>query len=353
MIAPAIAMVGAWALMWATADDAVSDMVLYDAYATLVRDGMLPYRDFPFEYPPLALAPISAGSSELLFGLLMLVAMLVVQREAGLLGGPRAAWILVALPVAIGALARTRFDLVPVALMLAGLRRNSNVLLGLGAATKLFPVLAVRSLRGLAVAGLTAAAVCLPFVLLSPDGFVDQFRFHLDRPVQIESTPGSVLWALGSSHVTGQPVRPDPFRSNGLDGGPADEVALLFTALQLAAIVLSLRIRDRVLSVFAAVLAFAALGRVLSPQYMLWLAPLAAVAYTRGARAPALAIGAAVLLTRIEFPGRYWELVAGETSAVVLVGVRNALLVGALVMLLAPGAAPARWRRPAAAASSG
>jgi hypothetical protein len=86
---------------------------------------------------------------------------------------------------------------------------------------------------------------------------------------------------------------------------------------------------------------------------MLWLAPLATVAYTRGARAPALAIGAAVLLTRIEFPGRYWELVAGETSAVVLVGVRNALLVGALVMLLAPAAAPARWRRPAAAASSG
>jgi hypothetical protein len=352
-MAPAVALVAAWGLMWLTADDAISDLPLYDFYARALADGQLPYRDFAFEYPPLALAPIAAGRSELLFGLLMLAAMLVVQREAGLLGGRRAAWILVALPLAAGALARLRFDLVPVALMMAGLRRGSGVLLGLGGATKLFPLLAVRSWRGAAVAAVTAAAVCLPFVALSPEGFKDQIEFHLDRPVQIESTPATVLWAIGRSHVTGPQARPDEFRSNGLAGGPADTVILLFTALQVAAVVAALRIEDRVLGAFAAILAFVALGKVLSPQFLLWLAPLAAVAYGRRGRAPALAVGAALLLTRVEFPGRYWDLVAGDQGAIALVAVRNALLVAALLMLLAPVATPARWRRRARAASSG
>jgi hypothetical protein len=182
---------------------------------------------------------------------------------------------------------------------------------------------------------------------------VDQFEFHLDRPVQIESTPATVLWVLEDSHVTGFPVRPDAFKSNGLAGGPAGTVALLFIVLQAAAILLALRIRDRMLSVFAAVLAFVALGKVLSPQYLLWLAPLAAVAYTRGARASALAVAAAVVLTRLEFPYRYSDLVAGQDAAIALVGARNALLVGALLMVLAPAAGPARWRRPVPAASTG
>ena len=47
--------------------------------------------------------------------------------------------------------------------------------------------------------------------------------------MQIESTPAVVLSALGDSFVTGTPDRPDRFKSNGLDGGPADAVAALFS----------------------------------------------------------------------------------------------------------------------------
>ena len=353
MKGPAAALVAAWTLMWLTADDSINDLLVYENYAAALGDGRLPYRNFAFEYPPLALLPIAVGGSELLFGALMLAAMLVVQREAALLGGPTAAWSLAALPLVMGALVRTRFDLVAVALLMAGLRHRSGVLLGLGAATKLFPLLGARTPREAALAAATAAAVALPFVALAPAGFAEQFTFHLERPVQIESTPATVLWVLGESHVTGHPVRPDPFKSNGLAGGPADEIALLFGALQVGAIGLSLRIRDRVLGTLAALLGFVALGKVLSPQYLLWLAPLAAVAYARGARAPAFAVALAAVLTRIEFPGRYWELVAGEPGTIALVGVRNALLVAALVMLLAPAAAPARWRSPRTAPSSG
>jgi hypothetical protein len=285
----------------------------------------------------------------LLFGLLMGAAMLVVQREAGRLGGPTAAWGLVALPLVIGALARTRFDLVPVALLMVGLSRRSAVALGVGAATKLFPILGVRTWREGVTSLAITVAIALPFVALSPSGFAEQFEYHLDRPVQIESTPASALWVLGESHVTG----PLPFRSHGLEGGPADAVAIVFTVLMLGALLLALRLRDRLLGVFAAVLAFVALGKVLSPQYLLWLAPLAAVAYTRGARAPALLVAGAVVLTRLEFPYRYWDLVAGDAAVIGLVAVRNALLVAALIMLLAGGSARStrrgRWSRTGSA----
>ena len=36
----------------------LSDVGLYERYAELVRHGGVPYRDFPFEYPPAALPPM-------------------------------------------------------------------------------------------------------------------------------------------------------------------------------------------------------------------------------------------------------------------------------------------------------
>jgi hypothetical protein len=65
----------------------------------------------------------------------------------------------------------------------------------------------------------------------------------------------------------------------------------------------------------------------------------------------AVATTVAVVATQLEFPSRYWDLVAGDTGPVVLVGFRNALLLVALTSLLARVAAPARWRRPAPAAT--
>ncbi|MDP9385914.1 MAG: hypothetical protein M3P50_11905, partial [Actinomycetota bacterium] len=130
--APGLALAAVWLLATTagpTAVDTPSDLPVYRAYAEALQAGLLPYRDFALEYPPLALFPIGAGgvlglgeaTYAAVFGALMLLAALVVQREAALLGGPRAAWLMVALPVALGALVRTRFDLVPAALAVAGI----------------------------------------------------------------------------------------------------------------------------------------------------------------------------------------------------------------------------------------
>jgi hypothetical protein len=94
------------------------------------------------------------------------------------------------------------------------------------------------------------------------------------------------------------------------------------------------------------VLAFVALGKVLSPQYVIWLAPFAALCWARGERLAGGLIALGVALTQVEFPRRYLDLVQGETWVFAVVALRNAALVAALIVVLLSG------RRAAAAARS-
>jgi hypothetical protein len=394
---PAIALAVLWAVATTVgpfADTTVNDLFVYRTYADLISAGGLPYVDFGFEYPPLAALPIwlaglpgrDEATYAATFAVLMAGWALVGQQLAARLAGERraglqVAWMLALAPVVIGASVRTHFDALPIAIALGGLlalaRERPDLgffLLGLGTMTKLFPgLLAVVAIvwlvaRGEGRAALRGAAIFTAVVVLvslplSGSGYVDSFRFHLDRPVQIESTPASVLFALGDSQVTGTNLRPDRFKSNGLDGGQADLVATLFgVALLLTlgwVIALAARGRDArhlVLTGFAALLAFVTLGKVFSPQYVIWLAPFAALAWVWGERAVAALTGAAIVLTHVEFPSRYFDLINEQTNVILVVAARNALLLAALVALLValrrPAAAAARSRPPAVAAST-
>jgi hypothetical protein len=62
-------------------------------------------------------------------------------------------------------------------------------------------------------------------------------------------------------------------------------------------------------------------------------------------------LGGAVLLTQLEFPGRYTSLVDQRTPVILLVAARNALLLAALGLTLARLAGPVRSRRLASAAT--
>ncbi|MDQ4124779.1 MAG: hypothetical protein M3134_04145, partial [Actinomycetota bacterium] len=125
-------------------------------------------------------------------------------------------------------------------------------------------------------------------------------------------------------------------------------------ALTLAAVVaLAARradVRHLVLCGFAAVLAFVALGKVLSPQFMIWLAPFAAVCAAWRIWPPAALCAGAFALTLVEFPGRYFDLVHEDSATIVVVAARNALLLAALIATVA---ALARSPRPAAAPRTG
>ena len=69
-----------------------------------------------------------------------------------------------------------------------------------------------------------------------------------------------------------------------------------------------------VLASLAAVTAFAVLGKVLSPQFVIWILPLGALAFAWRMHALAAAVAAAAVLTQLEFPSRYFDLVAPRAA---------------------------------------
>jgi hypothetical protein len=399
--APGLALLAAgWALTFAFhpwSDERVSDVFLYHSEARLFLDGLLPYRDVPFEYPPLgalaiALPALGSASEEayrlVLGGFMLALAAAVVVltgRAAGLAGGDRRLAMLGAasLPLLVGAVARTHFDTAPAALAVGGLvaiasRRPATgfALLGLGAMTKGFPLMAApaaltwlvgRGERAQARRGALALVAVLALVggaalALSPSGALDAVSYHVERPVQVESAPGSVLFGIGA---LGGP-RPEALsshRSDGLGHPLADALVVSFAAILVAVLVLLAALahrpgsgaRELLLAGLGSIAAFAALGKVLSPQYLVWLAPLLGLAFAWRLRALSAALSLAMALTLAEFPALYSDVVAQRTLPVALVVVRNAALIAVVALVaweLAPRAARGglRWRRARAPA---
>ena len=363
------------ATLWVSpfSNERVNDLFVYREFAAPVLAGGLPYRDVFFEYPPLA-APVIAlpgvlGTAEetfraafagwtiLLAGATMLLCGALAARTGG--SGSRALFAAAAMPLLLGALVRTHFDLAPVVLLLTGLAllldgrpRSGMAVLGVAAVTKGFPIAAappalawVAARYGrrtvLQAAGTLLAALALPVLLalaISPSGTLEAVEYQLERPVQLESAPAMgalLLDALGA----GQAESVQSHRSDGLEHPAAGALAAagLLAMLVALAIVVARSAggpRALVLGALTAVLAFAVLGKVLSPQYLLWLVPLAALAFAWRMHALTAALAAAAVLTQLEFPARYFDLVAREPIAVALVASRNIALLTALVLAL-------------------
>jgi uncharacterized membrane protein len=372
-------LVAGWALtLWVApwSDERVNDLFVYRSFAEPVLDGGLPYRDVFFEYPPLA-APVIAlpgvvGTGEETFRLAFAGWVLVAAGALVLLcgalaertGGDRRRALLAAAlaPIACGALLRTHFDLVPAALTLAALwlvcaerPRSGLALLGLGALVKGFPLVAVpvvlawllgRGRRREAFQGAVVCAAVLVIgagaaVALSPDGAADALRYHLERPVQIESVPALVLVGLEGLGL-GEAVSVSSHRSDGMlhpiDGAVAGlgALALVLVIALIAALAPGGHRDDAgrrlVLASLAAVTAFAVLGKVLSPQFVIWVLPLGVLAFAWRMHALALAVLAALVLTQIEFPAHYFEVVAREPLALALVALRDLVLLAVLAL---------------------
>jgi hypothetical protein len=149
----------------------------------------------------------------------------------------------------------------------------------------------------------------------------------------VESIPGAALRALGGADTV------QSYRSDGLLHPAADPLAGAVGALGAAAVALLAvgaarrpGTRELVLASLGAVAAFAAFGKVISPQYLVWTLPLAALALAWRRLALFATLAAATLLTFAEFPLNYFAVVDGEPAAVALVGVRDALLVAAVAL---------------------
>ncbi|MGH3131680.1 MAG: hypothetical protein ACRDNX_12760, partial [Gaiellaceae bacterium] len=230
--------------------------------------------------------------------------------------------------------------------------RLGSGVLGLAVAAKIYPLVLVPLAaawiwrrrgrrRALACGGVFAAVVAacfLPFLVLAPEGVASSLGRQLSRPLQIESLGSALLLALGvdvemeSGHG-----------SQNIAGTPGDLVGLAATVVQAAALgwlwLSFARGRmdaERLVRYAAAVvLAFVALGKVLSPQFLIWLVPLVPlVRGRRGLTASAL-LGLALVLTQIWFPFRYWDFARTFDETVSwLVLARDLALVTALIVLV-------------------
>ena len=375
--------VGTWALLHHGfyRNKQILDTPVYQHYGDEIAHGKVPYRDFELEYPPGALPmfalpglaqpghgqdvkPGFRRTFETLMwicGAAALCAMALVLRE--LRGAVWAPLLFTALaPLALGSVILSRFDLWPAALaagataaLVGGRSRIGHALLGAAAAAKLYPAvllpLAVayawkrrgqrEALVGLALTAGVFAAIFLPFVILAPGGVWHSVSVQVGRPLQVESLGAALL--LAAHHVFGLGITGETSHgSQNLAGTAADAIAVVSTVVQ-AGVLLWIWIAFArgpttaaafVRSSAAAVCAFVAFGKVLSPQFLIWLIPVVPlVRGRRGLWAGALLLGA-LALTQVWFPFRYFRLALHFEAGLSWVLLARDLLLVTLALVL-------------------
>ena len=370
--------VAAWLAVRATfeIDVRFSDVPLFRNYGEEMAARNVPYRDFALEYPPAALpffvlpALVSSdlqsfrlGFEALLIasGAVTLAAMgaVLVHLEASPLRQWCALLFVAFSPLALGRVLAERYDLWPaalavlaLALALAGRHRSAGAALAIGAAAKFFPIALLpllaswiwrrydrREAVGFLAAFAVVALVCvLPFVAVSPGGVTSVVERQLERPLQLEGLGAAML--IAAHHATGLSLGIESsYGSINLGGTKAAAVATV-QSLVLVLVLVFVWIRfararpsaeSLVVACAVTVTGLVVLGKVLSPQFLIWAVPFVPlVAGRRGVAASAL-LGAACVVTRLYFPSHYLELIRfAETSSMLLI-VRDLLLLGLLV----------------------
>jgi hypothetical protein len=176
------------------------------------------------------------------------------------------------------------------------------------------------------------AAVFASFAAVAPHGLWESLRGQASRPLQIESLAASLLTTFGHPRVV---------TSHGSQNVAGHGTLAAATSLvQLAALVavwLAAWRDERPLLRHAAagVCAFAAFGKVLSPQFLIWLVPLVPLVRGRRGYVATAVLTLALVLTQVWFPAHYWDYVNGFSRAWVVLA-RNLTLVALFGMLAGP-----------------
>ncbi|HKU38309.1 MAG TPA: hypothetical protein VJR89_09180 [Polyangiales bacterium] len=368
--------------------------------ATTLPPRPWPYRDVTVEYPPLAFlafVPPALISTDYAvyrhtFAAWMLILHFLNLALAWRLVAPREAasrmppvwlgWASLAFCVLLGRILATRMDHLAVTWALlcvaAGARALqpgaarlrwvalAGVLGAAGVMTKLVPGLAFFAVLlaclqtraadrlrlaavGCGAAGLALLAINLPVIAWSGARYLESFRYHALRGVQLESVyAGLLLVARGF----GLPARiEESFGSANLDTCLTDVVQQLSVWLLLLAIALICArrwpptARGLTLWTSALLLGYMLTSRVFSPQYLIWIgAPLLAAGAhdpPRGTfRKLAALLSCAALLSQLIYPQGYPVLKAFHPLAIALLNLRNALLVFLLVWIVRAASEP-------------
>jgi uncharacterized membrane protein len=362
------------------------DPGFYWGIAGKVAEGQIPWRDFPYEYPPVSLIPVllpyflPGGEAWPVFNRYLFTenVLMMAAIGAGVLWLARRGWAMestlrtsvlyVALTLTLAPSVVWRYEPLPVlltvvAVMLAATYRSSlsGVALGTAVITKLYPlamlpVLALGQIRDrlrpallLGVATVvTTVLIAAPFVLIAGGAAFSYLEYSITRGVQIESVPGAL--AILANVLGGPNARIfHGFGTFQVDSPLIPLLGFVWTALS-GLIVLGLGVailvrfradrrtsgspaeRSQVTYLIAALLVALVSSRILSPQYLFWAVPFVALAD----RPKTLLYWAACLLTTFVYPLNYQQMLNQEAYAVVATNVRNLILVLFLGAVIAP-----------------
>jgi hypothetical protein len=335
----------------------LNDVKLYAEWSELLASGRFPIGDEMWQYPPGAgvvfaiadfIPPNPLVGMIVLLVLADLAIMLVLLLVGRRHGRWQPAWVWVISGVLIGPIMLARFDVIPtVFAVLAVLWASKPYLSGaassIGTLLKLWPglmllVLPRRSLIRGGIGFVAAALVVMGAISVWSSGAVSFLGGQRDRGLQVESVgalPYLVMNVFGG-HVN----TVFRFGSREIDMPGANTVGLVISVggLLLIAALAVLRLMGRLEDLPAGDVALTALlvsvatSRVLSPQYAVWVAGVAAIALmdpaTRLRRSMWLLVPTAVAAQLI-YPWAYDGMLHGDWFAVTLQTARVVTLVGA------------------------
>lgn len=314
----------------------------------LLLHGKLPYKDFRFEYPPFAilafvfpgLAPAGLAKSALALEELLVevaVVLLVLRHHEGAIRRYGLLSLLV-FPFLAGGF--DAFAMAAITLSTAWLvdeRAAGWWMAGAGALVKLSPAVAwvwCRRRGRAAVAALAAtSAVGLLPALWYGTSDRTYLGYTLHRGVQVESLPASITWLVhlvdgARSHYAYR------FKSWEIAGaGATAGIVLVLAAAGLVVLAVRAKGADPWVAALATVLLVLCASKVLSPQYLAWGAPLAALVSGR-LYYGYLALTAITLLA--------YSVGGGATALLAFSAVRNLGLVGLTLMAVRAAAQPGR-----------
>jgi hypothetical protein len=342
----------------------------FDRYYEIASLPGRPYVDQPAEHPIAvvaafrALARLPGGRTGFVLGIVGLNVIADAIIVGALLWGwgEAVAAIFAAMLIPVLYLFFNRIDAWPVAaatLAMAAWRRGAprcaGTALALGVGLKLWPLVLAGVLfarppgapaerlrfRRRAVAAFCAVGVVLTvgtLLVAGGRGIGQVLTFRGARGWQIEGLVGSLMHLFGSSAPR---FESGAWRIGSTSGPVSIALFAMAAPLGLWSSWRGAR-RDRLgtgwLGAVAVLLLFSAL---FSTQYILWLVPAAAIAWSEGARASAWLTALTVLLTTV-FWSVFPAVLGGRTPALILVVARN------LVLLAVAVHAVARLARPAA-----
>ena len=351
------------------------DVTYYGRVGARIMDGLIPYHNFYLEYPPgstpLFTLPslLSQHHYALAFKLVLVVCAavaaaagtVVVRRSGADLRAQRIAAVVLGLaPLAMGPLFMNRYDVFPAAIvtltllaLLAGRPRLASALLAYTVMAKIYaialvPIVALhivrqRGRKELERSSAVFVAVCLvmtvPFAAVGFGGLGYSFYIQVTRHLQVESLGAQllvVLHHLGLYHAVVFIGKPGSF---DLAGTIANVVGSASTAAQVVVVVLVTLWYARgpvdsqrlVLACTTAVTGFAVFGKVLSPQYLVWLILIVPLVGAGAGLVATILCVAAVVMTQLSFYDS--DGVANLTSISWLVLSRNIVLVAVFAVL--------------------